>query len=126
MNIIILANVSVLGQIGLVFLGIVIGGIAGFIISRKVFQKQLKKNPPINEKMIRAMFMEMGRKPNEAQIKRIMKNIKAAVINARTATICTEEKPISNIFRVKIPIQPQSTAESSTAPSPICDFKRFI
>ena len=40
MNIIILANVSVLGQIGLVFLGIVIGGIAGFIISRKVFQKQ--------------------------------------------------------------------------------------
>ena len=73
MNIIILANVSVLGQIGLVFLGIVIGGIAGFIISRKVFQKQLKKNPPINEKMIRALYMQMGRKPSEAQVKAAMK-----------------------------------------------------
>ena len=73
MNIIILANVSVLGQIGLVFLGIVIGGIAGFIISRKVFQKQLKKNPPINEKMIRALYMQMGRKPSEAQERAAMK-----------------------------------------------------
>jgi uncharacterized protein YneF (UPF0154 family) len=73
MNIIILANVSVLGQIGLVFLGIVIGGIAGFIISRKVFQKQLKKNPPINEKMIRALYMQMGRKPSEAQVRAAMK-----------------------------------------------------
>lgn len=73
MNIIILANVTVLGQIGLVFLGIVIGGIAGFIISRKVFQKQLKKNPPINEKMIRALYMQMGRKPSEAQVRAAMK-----------------------------------------------------
>ena len=73
MNIIILANVSVLGLIGLVFLGIVIGGIAGFIISRKVFQKQLKKNPPIYEKMIRAFYMQMGRKPSEAQVRAAMK-----------------------------------------------------
>jgi len=40
-----------------------------------MFKKELKKNPPINEKMIRAMFREMGRKPSEAQINRIMKNI---------------------------------------------------
>ena len=31
--------------------------------------KTITKNPPINEKMIRAMYMEMGRKPSEAQIK---------------------------------------------------------
>ena len=43
--------------------------------ARYFFKQQLKKNPPINEKMIRAMFMEMGRKPNETQIKRIMKSI---------------------------------------------------
>lgn len=73
MNIIILAGVGIWGQIGLVILGIVIGGIAGFIISRKVFQKQLKKNPPINEKMIRALYMQMGRKPSEAQVRAAMK-----------------------------------------------------
>ncbi len=56
------------------FVGIVVGGIAGFFGARYYFQNQLKKNPPINEKMIRAMFMEMGRKPSEAQIKRIMKS----------------------------------------------------
>ena len=38
-------------------------------------KKQLEKNPPINEKMIRAMFMQMGRKPSEAQIKAVMKSM---------------------------------------------------
>ena len=38
-------------------------------------QERIKKNPPISEKMIRAMFMEMGRKPSETQIKRIMKSV---------------------------------------------------
>ena len=42
-----------------------------------MFKKQLRKNPPINEKMIRAMYMEMGRKPSETQIKRIMASIMA-------------------------------------------------
>ena len=64
---------QIFGQIGLVLLGVVIGGIAGFFISRKVFTNQLKKNPPINEKMIRALYMQMGRKPSEAQVKQAMK-----------------------------------------------------
>ena len=64
---------QIFGQIGLVLLGVVIGGIAGFFISRKVFTNQLKKNPPINEKMIRALYMQMGRKPSEAQVKAAMK-----------------------------------------------------
>lgn len=55
-----------------VLLGILIGGIAGFFITRKIFSNQLKKNPPINEKMIRAMFLQMGRKPSETQIKQVM------------------------------------------------------
>ena len=77
MNIIILADISIWGQIGFVALGLVVGAIAGFFISRAVFKKQLKKNPPINEKMIRAMFLQMGRKPSEAQIRQIMKSVNA-------------------------------------------------
>ncbi|MEG0366970.1 MAG: YneF family protein [Coprobacillus sp.] len=57
------------------FLGLAVGLVIGFFVARYVFKKNLQKNPPINEKMIRAMFMEMGRKPNETQIKRIMKSI---------------------------------------------------
>ena len=55
--------------------GILIGGGLGFYFTRKPFLKQLKDNPPINEKMIRAMYMQMGRKPSEAQIKQIMKSM---------------------------------------------------
>lgn len=56
-------------------LGIIIGGILGFFLSRRMFKKQLKENPPINEKMIRAMYSQMGRKPSEAQIRQIMKSM---------------------------------------------------
>lgn len=55
--------------------GLIIGLIVGFFVSRAVFAKQLKKNPPVNEKMIRAMFLSMGRKPSEAQIKQVMKSM---------------------------------------------------
>ena len=48
------------------------GAIAGFFIARKVFANQLEKNPPITRDMIRAMFMQMGRKPSEADINRVM------------------------------------------------------
>ena len=51
------------------------GAIAGFFISRWYFKKQLKENPPINEKQIRAMFRSMGRNPSEKQIREIMRNI---------------------------------------------------
>ena len=53
--------------------GLVVGGVAGFFISRAVFTRQLKKNPPVNEKMIRALYMQMGRKPSEAQVRAAMK-----------------------------------------------------
>ncbi len=57
----------------------VVGGIVGAVISyfltKKNFEKQLKENPPINEKMIRSMYAQMGRKPSEAQIRAIMKSM---------------------------------------------------
>ena len=56
-------------------LGLIGGLVGGFFLSRWFFKKELAKNPPINEKMIRAMFMSMGRKPSEAQVRSVMNNI---------------------------------------------------
>ena len=60
-----------------IIIGVIIVAIIGFFGARYMFKKQLQKNPPINEKMIRAMYMEMGRKPSEVQIKKIMSSIMA-------------------------------------------------
>ena len=54
---------------------LLVGFVAGFIVARKLFKSQLKKNPPINEKMIRAMFLSMGRKPSEAQVRQVINNM---------------------------------------------------
>ncbi|RUO85949.1 YneF family protein [Spiroplasma endosymbiont of Megaselia nigra] len=62
--------------IGIGFL--VIGGVLGFLITKKIVQKQLRDNPPITEKQIRAMYMQMGRKPSEADIKKVMNSMKRA------------------------------------------------
>lgn len=61
-----------LTSIGSLILGLLIGAALGFYFTKQNFEKQLRDNPPINEKMIRALFMQMGRKPSEAQIKQIM------------------------------------------------------
>ena len=55
--------------------GLLIGGALGFYFTKKKFEKELKENSPVNEKMIRAMFMQMGRKPSEAQIKAVMRSM---------------------------------------------------
>ncbi len=57
-------------------LALIVGFVIGFFVARFFIKKQLQKNPPINEKMIRAMFMQMGRKPSEAQIKAVMNSMK--------------------------------------------------
>ncbi len=56
-------------------LGALISAVATFFITKNRFEKQLRENPPISEKMIRAMFMQMGRKPSEAQIKQVMRSL---------------------------------------------------
>ena len=38
-------------------------------------QKYLKKNPPINEKMIETMMSSMGRKPSQKQVKEVMRQM---------------------------------------------------
>ncbi len=66
---------SVLMDIFYVVIGLIIGALGGFFGAKHYMQKQIKNNPPINEKMIRAMFMQMGRKPSEAQIKSVMNSM---------------------------------------------------
>ena len=58
-----------------VIVGFIAGGIVGFLVARKLIKKEIEKNPPINENMIRAMFMQMGRKPSEAQIRAVMNSM---------------------------------------------------
>lgn len=59
-------------SLGFTLLGVLIGGIVVFFWSRHYFQKQIEDNPPITEKQIRAMFMQMGRKPSESQVRNVM------------------------------------------------------
>lgn len=57
----------------LIFVAILlVGFIAGMIVSRKITSKYLEKNPPINENMIRIMYKQMGRTPTEKQVRQVM------------------------------------------------------
>lgn len=69
-------NLSVGGFIGAIIGVLIVGLVAGFFLSRWFFKRELQKNPPINEKMIRAMFQQMGRKPSEAQVRAVMNSMK--------------------------------------------------
>ena len=55
--------------------GFIVGAIAGFFIARKYMQKYLKKNPPINEQMIKTMMSQMGRTPSQKQVNQMMKQM---------------------------------------------------
>ncbi len=71
-----MVNLQVGAFVGIIIGLILLGAVLGFFISRYVFKRQLQKNPPINENMIRAMFMQMGRKPSESQIRAVMNSMK--------------------------------------------------
>ena len=62
-----------LHDILLVIVGLLIGAVIGFFGARFFMKKYLKKNPPINEDMIKTLMMQMGRKPNQKQINQMMK-----------------------------------------------------
>ena len=57
----------------LVVIGLIIGLVIGFFGARAFMKSYLKKNPPINQDMIKALMMQMGRKPNQKQINQMMK-----------------------------------------------------
>ena len=55
--------------------GLIVGAIAGFFIARNYMKKYMKKNPPINEQMIKAMMSQMGRTPSKKQVNQMMKTM---------------------------------------------------
>jgi len=71
-----LMELNPIAFVGWIVLAVVGGAVAGFFIGRWFIKRELEKNPPINEQMIRAMFMSMGRKPSEAQIRAVMNSVK--------------------------------------------------
>lgn len=52
---------------------LLIGIALGFFIARKYLMNYLKKNPPINEQMLRTMMMQMGQKPSQKKINQMMR-----------------------------------------------------
>lgn len=61
------------GDILLFIIALIIGIVIGFFGARTFMKKYMKKNPPINEEMIKTLMMQMGRKPNQKQINQMMK-----------------------------------------------------
>ena len=64
-----------LHDILLIIVGLIIGAVIGFFIARKFMEKYLKKNPLINEQMIKIMMSQMGRTPTQKQINQMMKSL---------------------------------------------------
>ena len=56
-------------------IGLVLGAMIGFFVCRQIMKNYLKKNPPINEDMIKTLMLQMGRKPSQKQINQIMKQM---------------------------------------------------
>ena len=59
----------------MIFIGLVIGLVIGFFLARFFMQKYLKKNPPINEEMIKTLMTQMGRTPSQKQVNQMMKQM---------------------------------------------------
>ena len=65
-----------IGVILLIAIGpFILGAVGAFFLARWLMKREIQKNPPINEKMIRVMFAQMGRTPSEKQIREIMRNM---------------------------------------------------
>ncbi len=62
-------------EILFLIIGLIVGGVIGFFVARHMLQKYLKKNPPINEQMIKAMMTQMGRTPSQKQVNQMMKSM---------------------------------------------------
>ena len=58
-----------------VVFGLIGGIVIGFFISRFIFKRELKKNPPINEEMIKTLMRGMGRNPSQKQVNQLMKQM---------------------------------------------------
>ncbi len=56
----------------LIVVTLLVGGGLGFFFSQRYTKRYLEENPPMNEKMVRVMLSQMGRKPSEKQVRQVM------------------------------------------------------
>ena len=56
-------------------IGLIVGVLAGFFISKKLVSKQLNENPPVNEEMIKTLMRGMGRNPSQKRVNQLMKQM---------------------------------------------------
>ena len=59
----------------MVLIGLIGGIVIGFFGARLFMQRYLKKNPPINEEMVKIMMSSMGRTPSQKQVNQVMKQM---------------------------------------------------
>lgn len=59
----------------MIVIGLIVGLVIGFFLAKFFMQKYLKKNPPINEDMIKMMMSGMGRTPTQKQVNQVMKQM---------------------------------------------------
>jgi len=85
-------TISIVGFIFSLLGALVAGLIVGFIVTRNIFKRQLEKNPPINEGMIRAMMSQMGRTPSEKQVRQVMASMKAEQDKGNKKSVVPTEK----------------------------------
>lgn len=55
-------------------IALISGLLIGFVVSKKMFDKELKKNPPISEYQIRILFSQLGIN-NERRIQQVLKKM---------------------------------------------------
>lgn len=66
-------TVGIIWVIVIAIIALVAGAALGFFIARKYMMDYLKKNPPINEQMLRTLMMQMGQKPSQKKINQMMR-----------------------------------------------------
>ena len=57
-------------------IALLVGAAVGFFLARKYMQDYFKKNPPVNEDMLRMMMASMGQKPSEKKVRQMMQQMK--------------------------------------------------
>src|SRR5690625_5076136 len=66
-------KVSTIWVVLIALIALVAGVALGFFIARQYMMNYLKKNPPINEQMLRTLMMQMGQKPSKKKINQMMR-----------------------------------------------------
>lgn len=64
------------GWVLIVLLALILGAVLGFYLARKNMMEYFKKNPPIDERMITSMMMQMGQKPSKKKVQQILNSMK--------------------------------------------------